>query len=209
MTDDRAAALSFIGADSRIRDRLDAYVELLARWRKATNLLSESAFSHVWIRHVADSAQLLAHAPLARRWVDLGSGAGFPGMVIAIQLAEIRGAEIHCIESDQRKCAFLREVARATAAPAHIHATRIETVDPTMLEGMDAVTSRALAPLSRLVDLANPWLMRGAIGIFPRGRSEASSVESFSDASEFQFESLPNKLDRGARIVRVAVADRE
>jgi 16S rRNA (guanine527-N7)-methyltransferase len=209
VTDDRAAALAFIGADSRIRDRLDAYVELLARWRKATNLLSESAFSHVWIRHIADSAQLLAHAPLARRWVDLGSGAGFPGMVIAIQLAEIRGAEIHCIESDQRKCAFLREVARATAAPAHIHATRIETVDPTMLEGMDAVTSRALAPLSRLVDLANPWLRRGAIGIFPRGRSEASSAESFSDASEFQFESLPNKLHRGASIVRVAVADRE
>jgi 16S rRNA (guanine527-N7)-methyltransferase len=192
-----------------MRDRLDAYVELLARWRKATNLLSENAFSHVWMRHVADSAQLLAHAPLARRWVDLGSGAGFPGMVIAIQLAEIRGAEVHCIESDQRKCAFLREVARATAAPAHIHATRIETVDPTMLGGMDAVTSRALAPLSRLVDLANPWLTRGAIGIFPRGRSETSPAESFSDASEFQFESLPNKLDRGASIVRVAVADRE
>jgi 16S rRNA (guanine527-N7)-methyltransferase len=130
-------------------------------------------------------------------------------MVIAIQLAEIRGAEIHCIESDQRKCAFLREVARATAAPAHIHATRIETVDPTMLESMDAVTSRALAPLPRLVDLAHPWLTRRAIGIFPRGRSEASSAESSSDASEFQFESLPNKLDRGARIVRVAVADRE
>jgi 16S rRNA (guanine527-N7)-methyltransferase len=74
---------------------------------------------------------------------------------------------------------------------------------------MDAVTSRALAPLPHLVDLANPWLTRGAIGIFPRGQSEASSAESFSDASEFQFESLPNKLDRGARIVRVAVAGRE
>ena len=208
MTDDRAAALAFIGADSCIEARLDAYVDLLARWRKATNLMSESAFSQVWARHIADSAQLLAFAPLARRWVDLGSGAGFPGMVIAIQLAEIEGVEVHCIESDQRKCAFLRAVARATAAPAHIHATRIETLDPTMLKSVDAVTSRALAPLPRLVGLAGPWLTRGAIGIFPRGRSEALT-EPFSASSEYQLESLPSKLDRDARIVRVAVADRD
>jgi 16S rRNA (guanine527-N7)-methyltransferase len=207
VTDDRAAALAFIGADSRIEARLDAYVDLLARWRKATNLMSESAFSRVWARHIADSAQLLAYAPLARRWVDLGSGAGFPGMVIAIQLAEIEGVEVHCIESDQRKCAFLRAVARETGAPAHIHATRIEALDPTMLLPVHAVTSRAVAPLPRLVSLASPWLTRGAIGIFPRGRSEALT-EPFSDAFEFQFESLPSKLDRGARIVRVAALDR-
>jgi 16S rRNA (guanine527-N7)-methyltransferase len=208
VTDDRAAALAFIGADSRIEVRLDTYVDLLARWRKATDLISESAFSQVWSRHIADSAQLLACAPLARRWVDLGSGAGFPGVVIAIQLAEIEGVEVHCIESDQRKCAFLRAVARATAAPAHIHATRIEALDPTMLKPMHAVTARAFAPLPRLVGLARPWLRRGAIGIFPRGRSEASLTEPSSDASEFQFESLPSKLDRDARIVRVAALDR-
>ncbi|HEY3720260.1 MAG TPA: 16S rRNA (guanine(527)-N(7))-methyltransferase RsmG [Roseiarcus sp.] len=206
MTDDRAAALAFIGADSCIEARLDTYVDLLARWRKATNLISESAFSQVWTRHIADSAQLLAYAPLARRWVDLGSGAGFPGMVIAIQLAEIQGVEVHCIESDQRKCAFLRAVARATAAPAHLHATRIEALDPTILRPVEAVTARALAPLPHLVNLARPWLTRGAIGIFPRGRTEVSS-EPLSDASEFRLESLPSKLDRDARIVRVAVAD--
>jgi 16S rRNA (guanine527-N7)-methyltransferase len=209
VADDRTAALAFIGADSRMEARLDTYVDLLARWRKATNLMSESAFSRVWARHIADSAQLLAFAPLARRWVDLGSGAGFPGMVIAIQLAEIQGAEVHCIESDQRKCAFLRAVARATAAPAHIHAARIETLDPTMLKPVHAVTARALAPLPGLLGLARPWLTRGAVGIFPRGRSEASLTEPFSEASEFRFESLPSKFDRNARIVRVAVADRD
>jgi 16S rRNA (guanine527-N7)-methyltransferase len=208
VTDDRAAALAFIGADSRMEGRLDTYVDLLARWRKATNLISESAFSQVWARHIADSAQLLAFAPLARRWVDLGSGAGFPGMVIAIQLAEIEGAEVHCIESDQRKCAFLRAVARATSAPAHVHATRIEALGPAMLKPVDAVTARALAPLPGLLGLARPWLTRGAVGIFPRGRSEAF-IEPFSDASEFQFENLPSKFDRDARIVRVAVADRD
>lgn len=204
MSDDRAAALAFIGADGGIAARLDIYVDLLARWRKATNLMSESGFSRVWARHVADSAQLLAYAPLARRWIDLGSGAGFPGMVIAIQLAEIGGVEVHCIESDQRKCAFLRAVARATAAPAHIHATRIETLDPTTLGPVDAVTSRALTPLPRLLGLSRPWLTRGAIGIFPRGRSETSLTEPLPEASEFQVESLPSKLDRDARIVRVA-----
>jgi 16S rRNA (guanine527-N7)-methyltransferase len=208
VTDDRTAALAFIGADSRMEARLDTYVDLLARWRKATNLMSESAFSQVWARHIADSAQLLAFAPLARRWVDLGSGAGFPGIVIAVQLGEIQGAEVHCIESDQRKCAFLRAVARATAVPAHIHAARIETLDPTMLKPVHAVTARALAPLPDLLALARPWLTRGAVGIFPRGRSEALT-EPFSASSEYQLESLPSKLDRDARIVRVAVADRD
>ena len=97
------------------------YVDLLARWRKTTNLISESTFASVWTRHIADSAQLLALAPGAIRWVDMGSGAGFPGLVIAIQLAGVPGAVVHCIESDQRKCAFLREAARATGAAATIH----------------------------------------------------------------------------------------
>ena len=83
------------------------------RWRKTTNLIAESTFQSVWTRHIADSAQLLALAPDARRWVDMGSGAGFPGLVIAIQLAGVPGAVVHCIESDRRKCAFLREAVRA------------------------------------------------------------------------------------------------
>jgi 16S rRNA (guanine527-N7)-methyltransferase len=204
MTDDRATGLAYIGANRQIEARLDKYVELLARWREVTNLMSESAFSHVWTRHLADSAQLLGYAPVARQWVDIGSGSGFPGMVIAILLAEVHGAEVHCVESNQKKCAFLRAVAQATAAPVRIHAARIELRDSCPLSAVDAVTSRALAPLPRLLQFANVWLMHGAVGIFPRGRS-AGQIECFSVISEYRVESLRSKLDPDARILRVRI----
>jgi len=144
MTSDRATGLAFIGVSSQTEARLDKYVEFLARWRKVTNLISQRAISQVWTRHCV---QLLGYALFARRWVELGSGAGFPEMVVAILLAEKQGrAEVHCLESDQRKCAFLREVARATDAPARIHGARIEMFDPCLLSPVDAITSRALAP---------------------------------------------------------------
>jgi 16S rRNA (guanine527-N7)-methyltransferase len=111
--------------------------------------------------------------------------------------------EVHCIESDHRKCAFLREVARATAAPVRVHAARIETFDCSGISPVDAVTSRALAPLPRLVEFATVWLMSGAIGIFPRGRSQATQIETFSFSSKFQVERFTSKFDPEARIVRI------
>ena len=118
LAENRRAALRLVPVSRETEDRLATYVDLLARWRKTTNLIAESTFASVWTRHIADSAQLLALAPQARRWVDLGSGAGFPGLVIAIQLADVAGAAVHLIESDQRKCAFLREAVRVTGAAA-------------------------------------------------------------------------------------------
>ena len=150
--------------------RLRAYVELLGRWRLATNLISEASFAEVWTRHIADCAQLLSCAPSARRWLDMGSGAGFPGLVIAIQLAEVDGARVHLVESDQRKCAFLREAIRVSGAPALVHAARVESLALTDMEPIEALTARAFAPLPRLLQLSGPWLNAGATGIFPRGR---------------------------------------
>ena len=115
LADDRLAALRLVPVSRETEDRLAIFVELLDRWRHKTNLISNSTFPTVWTRHIADSAQLKALAPEAKRWVDMGSGAGFPGLVIAIQLADVPGAIVHCIESDGRKCAFLRE---ARARPA-------------------------------------------------------------------------------------------
>jgi len=195
-----AAALELIGANAQVGPRLRKYVELLAHWRMITNLISEKGFSQVWTRHVADCAQLVCHAPLARRWIDLGSGAGFPGAIIAILLAEAQGVQVHCVESDHRKCAFLREVARATGAPIRAHAARIEKFDFFAMPPVDAVTSRALAPLPRLVEFAAASLMSGAIGLFPQGRTQ---FETFSIPSKFQVESFPSKLDPEARIVRI------
>ena len=148
MTDKRSSALSLIDAtSSNVRD-LDIFIERLARWRKITNLVSDAISRMCGQRHIADCGQLVGTGSVAKRWVDMGSGAGFPGMVIAILLKGIEGAEIHCIESDRRKCAFLREVARATGAPRSVHPTRVEAVDARSLLPVDAVTARALAPLS-------------------------------------------------------------
>ena len=171
LADDRRAALRLVPVSRETEERLAAFVELLDRWRKKINLIANSTFPAVWTRHIADSAQLLALAPEARRWLDMGSGAGFPGLVIAIQLADVPGAVVHCIESDQRKCAFLREAARATGAPAIIHPERVEAIEPEGLGPVDAVTARAFAPLPLALKLARPWIERGAVAVFPRGES--------------------------------------
>ena len=131
LTADRREALRFVPVSRETEDRFAIFVDLLARWRRTTNLISKkSTFPTVWTRHIADSAQLLPLAEGATRWLDIGSGAGFPGMIVAIQLAGTLGAVVHCVDSDQRRCAFLREAARATGAPAVIHPVRIKSIAP-------------------------------------------------------------------------------
>ncbi|THD46255.1 MAG: 16S rRNA (guanine(527)-N(7))-methyltransferase RsmG [Bradyrhizobium sp.] len=200
---DRQRALALVPLSKDVEARLAIYVDLLARWRTITNLISATSFSEVWTRHIADSAQLLPLVPEARRWVDLGSGAGFPGLVIAIVLADVEGARVHCIESDRRKCAFLREVVRATGAPAEIHAERVEDVAPEALLPVDAATARAFAPLPRLIELAKVWIVHGAVGIFPRGRTAESQLEALPDAPDLSIDVLASRLDPESAIVRV------
>jgi 16S rRNA (guanine527-N7)-methyltransferase len=189
--------------DRDIIARLCIYVNLLARWRKITNLVSETTFAQIWSRHVVDSAQLLKLAPTASRWVDLGSGAGFPGIVIALQLSKSSTACVHLVECDRRKCAFLHEVVRATSAPAQIHPVRIETLHPETFDSIDAVTARGFTSFARAIKLANFWLSRGATGLFPQGRSAARQIEGFVDTSVFDIETFSSSLDCQAKIVRV------
>ena len=200
---DRIAALRLVPVSRETERRLAIYVDLLARWRRVTNLISEASFAAIWTRHIADSAQLLALVPDARRWIDLGAGAGFPGMVLAIQLADATGAVVHLIESDQRKCAFLREVARATGAAAQIHAARIESIDPEALMPVDAITARALAPLPRLLEIAKVWLAAGAVGVFPRGKTTDAQLRDHPGASAQQFVTAASKIDPRAAILVV------
>jgi 16S rRNA (guanine527-N7)-methyltransferase len=203
LADNRRAALRLVPVSRETGERLAAFVDLLARWRKTTNLIAESTFASVWTRHIADCAQLIALAPAAKRWIDMGSGAGFPGLVIAIELKDIPGAVVHCIESDQRKCAFLREAARATGAQATIHARRVEAIEPLSLGPVDAVTARAFAPLPATLELARPWMERGALGVFPRGESAKEQLAALSHASAYEIEALPSVIDTRARILRV------
>ncbi len=203
MESDRQTALRQVPVSRETEQRLAVYVDLLARWRTVTNLISESSFASVWTRHIADCAQLTALVPGARRWLDIGSGAGFPGLVIAIQLVGVQGALVHCVESDKRKCAFLREVVRATGAPAQIHAARIETIDPSGLGVVDAVTARAFAPLSTTLELARVWLEQGATGVFPRGRSVEDQLEALTLGPGYAVEVLPSAVDVKAGILRI------
>ena len=183
--------------------RLAIFVELLDRWRRKINLISNPTFATVWTRHIANSAQLLALAPEAKRWLDMGSGAGFPGLIIAIQLADVPGAIVHCIESDGRKCAFLREAARATGAAAQIHSLRVEAIDPESLGAVDAVTARAFAPLPQTLKLARPWMERGAIAVFPRGESAKEQIAALPEASAYAIETLRSVVNPKAAILRI------
>jgi 16S rRNA (guanine527-N7)-methyltransferase len=201
--DDRSAALRLVPVSRETLERLDHYVALLGKWRKTINLISESTFAEVWTRHIADSAQLLDLAPTAKIWVDMGSGAGFPGLVIAIQLANTANALVHLVESDQRKCAFLREAARETRAAAEIHNIRIEEAVRNIPLPVDAVTARALAPLPQLTDFAKVWLDSGAIGVFPRGKTAGAYTDDLSANRNVDVEFSKSRIDTSSNIAIV------
>jgi 16S rRNA (guanine527-N7)-methyltransferase len=150
--------------------RLTVYLDLLRRWQPAINLVGPATLADPWRRHFLDSAQLAAHLPPATtNLVDLGSGAGFPGMVLA--LLGVRG--VHLIEADRRKAEFLRAVARSTGAPVTIHAARIERMRGWPAE---VIVARALAPLPRLLELAERFLTADSVCLFLKGESVAGEL---------------------------------
>ncbi len=160
------------------RKRLGVYESLLRKWQRTVNLVGRSTLEAIWIRHFADSLQTSMAAPEARRWLDLGSGAGFPGLVTAIRYAAEPDAIVHLIELDQRKCAFLRAVSRETGAPVIVHCGRIEAVAPQLEASIEAVSARALAPLPILLRYSDKFLEKGAVGVFSKGqRAEAELTE--------------------------------
>ncbi len=200
---DSTRAVQTIRADREFSRRLETYVNLLRHWRKVTNLISEASFAEVWSRHIADSAQLIKYAPTARRWVDVGSGAGFPGIIIALQLQSLLNSSVQLIESDRRKCAFLREVARATSAPVLIHPGRVQMLDAEALGTVDAITARAFLSLPNLIESTSAWLSHGATGVFPCGRSAAEQIRAIATASDYSVEVFPSRLDLGTHVVRI------
>jgi 16S rRNA (guanine527-N7)-methyltransferase len=183
--------------------RLEIYANLLEKWQRAVNLVGDSTLGDLWVRHVADSLQLAEAVPEARKWLDLGSGAGLPGLVIAIKLADEPGALVHLIEAGRRKCTFLREVARATDAPAIVHCGRIEEILPGFSEKIEAVSARALAPLPKLLAYAEKFLDLGAIGVFPKGKNfEAEGMPYFA-GERYLISTIASKTDPAAQLVLV------
>jgi 16S rRNA (guanine527-N7)-methyltransferase len=170
MDSDKAAALALTPVSRETESRLDRYVALLLEWQAKTNLVAPSTLPNLWTRHVADSLQLLALAPSAKIWIDLGSGAGFPGVVLACALAETPGALVHLVERNSRKAAFLREALRVTGARGVVHPAGIEDIVDRITGPIDCVTARALAPLHQLIGFAEPLVKRGAKALFLKGQ---------------------------------------
>jgi 16S rRNA (guanine527-N7)-methyltransferase len=190
--------------------RLRIYEELLRRWQKAHNLVSAKTLDAVWLRHFADCAQLVDLAPDARCWIDLGSGAGFPGLVVALLLRERPGIEVHLVESNQKKCRFLETVRRETGAPVRVHACRAEAAGPDLPDGADVVTARALAPLTGLLELAAPFMVPGHTqALFLKGRDVDAELTEASRYWKLEADLHPSLADREGQILQIhAVARR-
>jgi 16S rRNA (guanine527-N7)-methyltransferase len=186
-----------IGVSRETLDRLRLYAALLTKWTARIDLIAPSTLPDLWRRHLLDSAQLHPLLPPdARRLVDLGSGGGFPGLVLAI----LGAPDVHLVESDQRKCAFLREVARATGTTVTIHTARIEAAAP--LAG-DVVTARALAPLERLLGWAVPHLAPGGVCLFLKGARNDDELTAAARTWTMEVDPLPSRSDPSGRILRL------
>lgn len=200
---DRVKALSLMVVSHETRARFDRYVELLTRWQTIKNLVGPSTMSVVWTRHIADSAQLARYQPEAKIWVDIGSGAGFPGLVIAMILADRPGFHMHLVESNGRKVAFLREVIRTLALPATVHDSRIENVPDKLPAVIDCMTARALASLDDLLAMQAHITQNPCIGLFLKGQDVDAELTKAAKYWNIQAEIHPSVTDPDARIVEV------
>jgi 16S rRNA (guanine527-N7)-methyltransferase len=190
--------------------RLEVHRRLLAEWSGRMNLVGPSELEFFWSRHVLDSAQLLKLAPRAKRWLDLGAGAGFPGLVVAAFLAEQPDTVVHLVESTGKKCAFLAEVIQQAGLPAWVFNQRIEDFEAGSGQ-YDIVTARALAPLPRLIAYAKPILDRGAIGLFHKGAdfdAELAAAKDVLNGGAYRADVLESLSDPRGRIIRVTKAPR-
>jgi 16S rRNA (guanine527-N7)-methyltransferase len=208
LAQDRTRALQLAPVPAAVLDRLDRFVALLTTWQRRINLVAPSTIPHLWTRHVADSLQLAALAPDARHWVDLGSGAGFPGIVIGCLLADRPGAAIDLVESNGKKVAFLRRAAQIVDAPIAIHHGRIEDFVATVAQTVDIVTARALAPLDRLLAMCHPLIHRGAQAVFPKGQDVEAELTEASKYWSITATLVPSRTDPHGRIVVIRQAER-
>ena len=197
MGDRSAFSQRFSLTDSEL-ERFDIYHALLLKWQRTINLIGPSTTGVIWRRHFWDSAQLTGHASSAGQWLDLGSGAGFPGVICGL-IIDRAGGFIHLVESDQRKAAFLREVSRETGLRGEIHNCRIESL--AHIPGVDVVTARALASVSALTIYAQEYLLNGAKGLFLKGQDVARELTEAARDSRFSYQTKPSETDAKGCVV--------
>lgn len=184
-------------------DDLVAFEGLFRKWAPAINLAAASTLDGLWERHIIDSAQLAALKPAARRWLDLGSGGGFPGLVTAILLKGKEGAHVDLVESAGKKAAFLRTAGATLNLPVTVHQGRIEAFAETV-SSPEIVSARALAALPKLLGLAEPWLLSGATALFQKGRDYRQEVAAARYAWDFDLVEHPSVTEPDAAILEIS-----
>lgn len=200
MPPESAPARIGLGGDPNLLQRLEKFVALIEKWNPSINLVSRDSLAEVWTRHIADSLQLLdvlTNEP--EFWLDMGSGGGFPGAVVAMA-AKARGLGTRFVlaESDQRKAAFLRTVARETGAGFEVVADRMERMAP---QNADVVSARALASLTELCGYAVRHLSQGGVALFPKGRGVEREVEEARKVWQFDLAIEPSRTDPDAKLL--------
>jgi len=185
---DEASFQRASGASAAQIADLGAYRDLIAERNAVMNLVGPSVLDQFWSRHVWDSAQLIGQAPDALVWADLGAGAGFPGIVLAILLKGREGGLVHLVESMAKRCRFLEDVSNRLGLPAQVHNARAEDLGLTV----DIVTARACAPATRLLGYARPYLSRGATGLFLKGQDIEAELAEASKRWKFQSDLRPS-----------------
>lgn len=199
--DDYQGLLDVAGPVSRetFRD-LQAFESIFLTWARRVNLVAPSTLNDVWHRHMLDSAQLLPLAPEALKWLDLGSGGGFPGIVVAFLLRE-RGGRIDLVDSNHKKAGFLQAVIGQFSLPAKVHVRRIEKIE--LSSTPEIVTARALAPLNELLGLTFPWLSQTARGLFHKGRDYRHELEESVPSWQFDLVEHRSKIDDDSVILEI------
>lgn len=199
------------GVSRETLERLKIYADLLVHWQRAINLVSRHSLHHLWRRHMLDSAQLLDLMPKpskpyivagkARKIVDFGSGAGFPGMVLAI----LNAGRVHLVDSDQRKCTFLEEVARETGTKVKIHCARIESLNRKSFGSGPAavITARACSALVDLLGYAEPFLGPQTVCLFLKGQDVGLELTDATKSWKMDLESIPSRSDPTGSVLRV------
>jgi 16S rRNA (guanine527-N7)-methyltransferase len=190
------------GVSRETLEKLTAYVELLGQWNRRINLVSANTMGDVWRRHILDCAQLTKYLPRQTRVViDLGAGAGLPGLV----LAAMGIPEMHLVESDLRKSAFLREAARVMDVPVALHPERIEK---TVAFPADAVVARACAPLNQLIDYSEKFLSPKSVCLFLKGESAGKELEAARESWDLTAETIPSLSDPSGTILKLSAISR-
>ncbi len=204
---DPTRILEQLNVSRETSERLKTLAALLVKWNPRINLVSKSTIADLWTRHILDSAQVFQLAPpKTAHWVDIGSGGGFPGLVVAMMCDELAAPQkVTLIESDQRKCAFLRTVLRETGVSATVLTKRIEQAEP---QGATVLSARALADLSLLFDFADRHLGEEGLALFPKGANWQKEVAAAKESWSFQVDAIQSMTEPQAVILKIGELQR-